>query len=80
MQIENHSLVNEFPELKDQIHELKMNDRHFHRLFDEYHEIDHEIHRIENDIEPTSDSYLETQKKKRLHLKDELYAMLQKVK
>ncbi|MCB1616173.1 MAG: YdcH family protein [Pseudomonadales bacterium] len=80
MQIENHSLLNEFPELKEQIHELKLNDRHFHRLFDEYHEVDHEVHRIEMDIQPTSDEYLETLKKKRLHLKDELYAMLQKVK
>jgi hypothetical protein len=78
MLIDNHSLVNEFPEYKEQIHNLKMNDRHFARLFDEYHEVDKEVHRIETDVQPTSDEYLEELKKKRLMLKDELYAMLQK--
>ena len=76
MMIENHSLANELPEYKEQIHDLKMNNRHFHRLFDEYHEVDHEIHRIEQGVENTSDEYIEGLKKKRLHLKDELYAML----
>jgi len=76
MIIENHSLANELPEFKEKIHELKMSDRHFQRLFDEYHEIDHEIHRIEQGVENTSDEYLEEQKKKRLSLKDQLYAML----
>lgn len=76
MLIENHSLARELPEYKERIHELKMNNRHFHRLFDEYHDVDHEVHRIEQGVENTSDVYLEDLKKKRLHLKDELYAML----
>ena len=76
MSIENHSLVNEFPEFKDKIHELKQDDRHFHRLFNDYHDIDKEVHRIENGAENTSDDYLESCKIKRLNLKDDLFKIL----
>jgi len=76
MPIENHSLVKEFPEHKARIHELKTSDAHFHRLFTEYHEVDKDIHHFESGAEATSDEYLETLKLKRLHLKDELLAML----
>lgn len=78
MIIANHSLVNEFPEYKEKIHGLKMNDHHFQRLFDDYHLTDKEIHRIETGAENTSDDYLEELKKKRLALKDQLYGILQK--
>lgn len=76
MIIERHSLVKELPEFKDQIHQLKMNDRHFSRLFDEYHNVDHEVIRIEEGIETSSDEYLEGLKKQRLHLKDQLFSLL----
>ena len=74
MTIENHSLLNEFPEYKDRIHDLKMNNHHFARLADEYHEADKEIHNIEQDFK-TSDEHLENLKKKRLVLKDEIFGM-----
>lgn len=77
MTIEKHDLVHEFPEFRDKIHELKTGNTHFAKLFDSYHDIDHEVHRIENQIETTSDDYLEDRKKERLALKDELYRMLQ---
>jgi uncharacterized protein YdcH (DUF465 family) len=73
---ENHSLVAELPEYKDKIHDMKMNNAHFARLFDEYHEIDKEIQRFEQEIENPSDEVVEQHKKQRLHLKDELFAML----
>jgi len=73
---EKHDLLHEFPEHKDRIHELKTQNNHFARLFDEYHELDHKVRRIEEEIEPTSDEYLETQKKKRLKLKDVLFGMI----
>lgn len=76
MTIEKHDLIHEFPEHREIIHTLKMNDRHFAKLFDEYHEVDHEVHRIEQGVENTSDAYLEECKKKRLHLKDQLYAII----
>ena len=73
---EKHDLVHEFPEYKDKIHELKTHNPRFAELFDEYHEVEHEVRRIEENIETTSDDYLEQQKKKRLFLKDQLFAML----
>ncbi len=78
MTLEKHDLVHELPEYRDLIHELKMNDKHFARLFDQYHEVDHEIHRIETNAEITSDEYLEELKIKRLHLKDELFEIIKK--
>jgi uncharacterized protein YdcH (DUF465 family) len=80
MIIEKHDLHHEFPEFSDEIHSLKMNDAHFSRLFKEYHEVDHEVHHIEQGSENTSDEYLEKQKIKRLHLKDELFAIIKKAK
>ena len=66
----------EFTQFKEVIHELKMTDNHFARLFNEYHELDHEVHRIETGAENTSDDYLEERKKARLNLKDQLFSML----
>lgn len=75
---EKHDLIHELPEHREAIHNLKINDTHFARLFDEYHEVDHEVHRIETNVETTSDEYLEEKKKKRLHLKDELLRIINK--
>ena len=76
MLTEKHDLLHEFPEHRERIHELKMSNAHFARLFDEYHDVDHEVHRIETGVENTSDDYLEGRKKVRLYLKDELYRMI----
>ncbi|ATC94234.1 YdcH family protein [Pseudoalteromonas tunicata] len=76
MTIEKHDIHHEFPEFKDEIRDLKMNNAHFSRLFKEYHELDHEVIRIEEGVENTADDYLEHLKVKRLRLKDEIYAML----
>ena len=73
---EKHDLINELPEYKDKIHELKTTNNHFARLFEEYHEIEHEVRRMEEGIETPSDEYLEEQKKKRLNLKDKLFEMI----
>ncbi len=71
-----HEIPDEFPEYKDKIHDLKMNDGHFARLFDEYHELNREIHRIEAAGINTSDEEFENLKLVRLRLKDEIYQML----
>jgi uncharacterized protein YdcH (DUF465 family) len=73
---EKHDLLHEFPEYKDKIHELKLSNDHFAKLFAEYHEIEHEVRRIEEGVETTSDEYLEERKKERLNLKDQLFEML----
>lgn len=71
-----HELHEEFPDANNAIHHLKMNDAHFARLADEYHTINREVHRIETDVQPASDEVLEDLKKKRLHLKDQIAALL----
>jgi len=76
MQGEKHDLVHELPEYRERIHELKTQDNHFARLYDEYHEVEHEVRRIEEGVEVSSDEYLEERKKARLKLKDDLFAML----
>lgn len=71
-----HELHEEFPEAADTLHMLKTNDAHFARLADEYHTINREVHRIETNVAPAADEVLEDLKKKRLHLKDQIAAML----
>lgn len=71
-----HELHDEFPEFKDRIHELKTSNAHFAKLADEYHHLNREIHRAETNVEPTSEAHEEEMRKKRLVLKDEIYAML----
>ena len=71
-----HELAADFPEYADKIHALKLEDAHFARLAEEYHEINRAIHRAETNVEPTDDFHEEDMRKKRMVLKDELYAML----
>jgi hypothetical protein len=53
-----------------------MTNAHFAKLFDEYHQINREIHRIETQVEAASDERSTDLRKKRLHLKDEIAAIL----
>ena len=76
MSVEHHDLIHEFPELKDRIHDLKVGDAHFRRLFDEYHELTREIENMENEVTPVATRTEEDAKLRRVHLKDELYRML----
>ena len=76
MPLTHHPLINEFPEHKDTIHRLKMENAHFHKLMDKYEEVDKHIFRIEDGEEPTEDAYVEGLKKERLALKDEIFKML----
>lgn len=71
-----HELHEEFPEAAEALHALKTTDTHFARLADEYHTINRQVHRIETDVEPASDETLENLKKQRLHLKDQIAALL----
>ena len=71
-----HELAEEFPEFTDKMHAMKIDNAHFAKLVDEYHDINRAIHRAETDIEPTDDFNMEDMRKKRMVLKDEIYAML----
>lgn len=75
---EHHDLVHELPEHREAIHTLKTENAHFLRLFDQYHEVNKEIHRAEQEIDVISDEHAEELKRKRLALKDELFAMIRK--
>lgn len=76
MSVEHHDLIHELPELRDRIHELKVSDAHFRRLFDEYHELTREVEKMEDEVTPVSSQVEESAKVRRLHLKDELYRLL----
>ncbi len=71
-----HELAEEFPDAVDRIANLKAGNAHFARLAEEYHEVNREIHRMETDIEPVSDAAQTELRRKRLALKDEIYALL----
>lgn len=77
MSYEN-DLAHEFPQHKETMHTLKATDAHFKRLFDEYDVLSKELHRIAVEVETPDDAYVESCKKKRLALKDEIAGMLAK--
>jgi uncharacterized protein YdcH (DUF465 family) len=76
MSVEHHDLIHEFPEFKERIHELKTQDAHFRRLFDDYHALTRSVEKMEDEVTPVSTRTEEDAKLKRLQLKDALYKML----
>lgn len=71
-----HELHEEFPEYAAKIRHLREIDGHFYRISNEYHDVNRAIHRAETDIEPADDFHVAEMRKKRMQLKDEIYAML----
>lgn len=67
-----------FPEFRDLISKLKNADPHFSRLFEQHNELDHQIKRMESGVESAAHETIETLKKQKLHIKDELYTILRK--
>jgi uncharacterized protein YdcH (DUF465 family) len=76
MSVEHHDLIHEFPEMKDRIHEMKIGDHHFRKLFDEYHELTRNIEKMEDEVTPVATRTEEEAKVRRVYLKDELYRLL----
>jgi uncharacterized protein len=72
-----NELADVFPDDADRLHQLKLTDAHFARLAEQHHTVNREIHRIETEIDAASDDRLEALKKERLHLLDEIAAMLE---
>ena len=60
MLYEKHDLLYELPEHREAIHNLKISNRYFARLFDKYHETDDQVHRIETGIKTTTNDYLDS--------------------
>lgn len=67
-----------FPEYREQIAQLRANDRHFSRLFEEHNKLDHEIKQLEDKRSPVYEQDMENLKKQKLRLKEEIYDMLRK--
>jgi uncharacterized protein YdcH (DUF465 family) len=63
--VDNHPLARDFPEYRQQIHQLKLANAHFVRLHEQYETLDREIIRAEEGL-----------KMQRVRLKDELHQML----
>lgn len=80
MEGQHHKIGEEFPEYREQILTLKMNNAHFAGLLEKWEAIDKQIARAESRIELMSEDEEEQLRKQRLTLKDELYAMLRNSK
>lgn len=78
MQGHHHTIGDEFPEYKEQIHTLKTSNAHFQSLLAKWEEVDKQIARAESRIELMSEEQEEQLRRKRLALKDEIYVMLSK--
>lgn len=67
-----------FPEYRELISRLKANDPNFRHLFNKHNELDQKIQNMEAHIEPASHEDIESLKKQKLRLKDEMYELLKK--
>ena len=67
-----------FPEFRDLITKLKVEDAYFANLFDKHNELDQRIKNIESNIELGTHNEVETLKKEKLRLKDSMYEVLKK--
>ncbi len=71
-----HDITEEFPDQRERITQLKTSNGRFARLVEEYNELNRTIHRIETRVEPAPEDVEEELKRRRVHLKDEIAAML----
>ncbi|WP_234111386.1 MULTISPECIES: YdcH family protein [Chryseobacterium] len=75
--MENHTLTHEFPKYEAKIRNLKTEDEKFRNLYVNYEEVNALItHYEEGGENHTTDEHLTELRKKRVHLKDEIYAFL----
>ncbi len=63
-------------EYKEEIHELKLSNAHFAKVFEKHNELDQKVEDAEADRVILTDVELETLKKEKLLLKDEAYKMI----
>ncbi len=67
-----------FPEYRDLISQLRQEDNHFNRLFEEHNELDHKIERLSKNVVTSGLDEIEDLKVQKLALKDQLYVILKK--
>lgn len=71
-----HDLASDFPDHAAQISTLRQTDAHFAKLVDSYHSLNRDVHRAETNIEPVSDLAMQSLRKQRMALKDQIWAAL----
>ncbi len=76
--MEKHDLLHEFPEYQEKIHDLKISDTHFRKLFNDYHELERHVQKINTGEEVVIDEFAHELKAKLLFKKDEIYSYLNK--
>ena len=67
-------------EYRDKITELKQNNRHFARIFEKHNKLDQDVKDAEHGRVGMSDMSIETMKKEKLLLKDEMLKMILELK
>ncbi|MDD5325420.1 MAG: DUF465 domain-containing protein [Polaromonas sp.] len=72
----NHDLAHEFPQYLQKMRSLKASDAHFASLFARYDADNRAIATYEQGVGSISDEALETLKKRRLKIKDDIYQIL----
>lgn len=67
---------------RDIIAELKQKDSHFANIFDEHTALDQQINQLDKDLvtHASRDEEIEKMKRRKLHLKDEIYKIIDKNK
>lgn len=63
-------------EYKNEIHDLKQSNKHFANIFDKHNDLDKKIEHANLGDIPMTDTEIETLKKEKLLLKDEVYKMI----
>jgi len=76
MELLNHDLAHEFPQLIGKMRSLKLSSARFLHLFNDYDSINQAIIKIEQDGGAIGDEAMQEMKKKRLKIKDDLYQLL----
>ncbi|MBB1269668.1 YdcH family protein [Shewanella sp. SR44-3] len=73
---ENHALIFDFPEFKQDIVYLNYKDEAFQTLSKQYHVLDYDIRQLEVAGSPTDDEHMHQLKVQRANLKDVLFQQL----
>lgn len=72
----NKKVKKMFPEHQELIHKLRHDDPHFAKIFESHQELDKEIAQLElNPVNLINDN-IESMKRKKLKIKDEIYKIL----
>jgi uncharacterized protein YdcH (DUF465 family) len=73
-----HEIAEMFPRDGDKLKQLADGDRRIAKLMERYHELSGEIRMAEENVNPTDDTMMESMKRQRLAILDDLRAALER--